>query len=200
MVLLLIMVAGFVTSSWGAEQWSATQPRYLLPIYTALPLIVRLALPVRIHSWHWLAASLVTILLCASALWVNSTAGPRTDLGPTARLLRERGIQAVYGDYWTVLPITYLSGERVIGIAVRDDLGNLKNNRYSPYLRAAAAASRIAWLVQAGSTRQRSLLRCFEQLHTQYVVVHLSGQVLYDRLSNRATPWWNGGLCRLEGP
>ncbi|HEY8286079.1 MAG TPA: hypothetical protein VIJ28_16975 [Chloroflexota bacterium] len=198
LLLGLTMTAGFLASSWGAEQWSATQPRYLLPLYTALPLIVRLALPARIRRWHWLASGLVVILICGSALWVNSTAGPRADLGPTARFLRERGIQAVYGDYWTVVPITYLSGEQVIGVAVRDDLGNLKNNRYSPYLRDAAADQRVAWLVQAGSTRQRNLLRCFQQLHTRYVVVHLNDQVLYDRLSNRATPWWNGGLCRLE--
>ncbi|MGH2408991.1 MAG: hypothetical protein ACRDGS_01355, partial [Chloroflexota bacterium] len=170
------------------------------PIYTALPLIVRLALPVTVRPGHWLAAGLVTVLLCGGALWVNSTAGPRTNLGPTARLLRERGIQAIYGDYWTVLPITYLSREQVVGVAVRDDLGNLKNNRYSPYLRTAAAAPRVAWLVQDGSMRQRSLLRCFQQLHTRYMVVRWNDQVLYDRLSNRATPWWNGGLCRLESP
>jgi len=198
LVLLLIMFAGFLTSSWGAEQWSASQPRYLLPIYTALPLIVRLALPVRIRPWYWLAAGLMTILLCASALWVNSTASPRTDFGPTVRLLRERGVQAIYGDYWVVLPLTYLSGEQVIGIAVRDDLGDLKNNRYSPYLRAAAAASRVAWLVQAGSTRQRSVQRCFQHLHTRYVVIHWHDEVLYDQLSNRATPLWNGGLCGIE--
>ena len=198
LVLTLVMFAGFLTSSWGAEQWSATQPRYLLPVYTALPLIVRLALPSRIRPWRWVAAGMVAAVLCACALWVNSTAGSRQDLSSVARMLTERGIQTVYGDYWTVIPLTYLSQERVIGVAVRDDLGDLRNNRYSPYLRAAAAARHVAWLVQTGSARQRGVAACFQQLHARYVVVRLGDQVLYDLIGNRAVPWWNGGLCRVE--
>ncbi len=104
-------------------------------------------------------------------------------------------MQAVYGDYWTVVPLTYLSGERIVGVAVDDDLGNLHNNRYSPYLRAAAATPHFAWVVQAGSARQNSVLSCLAQFGVHYTTLAWADQVAYTDKGGRAFPWWNGGRC-----
>jgi hypothetical protein len=197
-VLLIVMVLGFLSSSWGAEEWSATQPRYLLPLYTALPLLIRVALPRTVKPAHWVAAGAVMIALCAGTLYVNGMARPRPDFRPLATLLQAHGVRAVYGDYWTVVPLTYLSGERIVGVAVRDDLGNLHNNRYSPFLRSAAATSRFAWVVAAGSARQASVLQCLRQLHAPYLTLAWEDQVIYTQVGRQAFPWWNGGRCSLE--
>jgi hypothetical protein len=129
---------------------------------------------------------------------VNMGAGPRPDFRPLAALLEAHDVRAVYGDYWTVVPLTYLSDERLVGVAVDDDLGNLHNNRYSPYLRAAAATSRIAWVVQAGSVRQSSVLACLAQFSGRYTTLHWEDQVIYTNIGGRAFPWWNGGQCPTE--
>jgi hypothetical protein len=194
LVLLLVLLAGYLTSSWGAEQWSGSQPRYLLPIYATLPLIVRALLPRRPLPWHWAAAALVGVALAAGCLYVNSTAFSRDDLRPLARTLEAQGITAIYGDYWLVYPVIYDSDEHLAGAAVNDDLSK-GLNRYSPYLRAAAASRHYAWVVQSGSARQRSVLTCLQRLRSHYAVFTWRDQTIYDHLSRQAFPWWNGGRC-----
>jgi hypothetical protein len=198
LVLLFALIGGFLSSGWGAEAWSATEPRYLLPLYTALPLLVRVGLPRVIRPMHWWAAGAVTLALCGGTVGVNAAAAPRPDFRPLAALLQTNRVRAVYGDYWTVVPLTYLSGERVVGVAVDDDLGNLHNNRYSPYLRAAAATPQFAWVVQAGSARQKSVLACLAQFGKQYTTLRWDSQVVYLKIGGRAFPWWNGGRCPTE--
>ncbi len=197
-VLLVALTGGFLSSGWGAEAWSATEPRYLLPLYTALPLLARVGLPRVIRPVHWWVAAVLTIALCAGTVQVNAGAGSRPDLRPLAALLEAHDVRAVYGDYWTVVPLTYLSGERLVGVAVDDDLGNLHNNRYSPYLRTAAATSRIAWVVQGGSARQKSVLACLVQLSVHYTTLTWDEQVVYTNIGAQAFPWWNGGRCPTE--
>lgn len=193
-VLLGAVLIGFLTSSWGAEQWSGSQPRYLLPVYTALPLIVRALLPLRPSGRHWAAAALAAVALCAGTVYVNATAFPREDLGPLAGTLRSHGITALYGDYWLVYPVIYESEEYLSGAAVNDDLSKGRN-RYSPYLRAAAASRNYAWVVQTGSARQRSVLACLTLLHSRFSEFTWRDQTIYDRPTGRAFPWWNGGRC-----
>ena len=197
LVLTVVNVLAFLSSSWGAEQWSSTQPRYLLPLYGVTPLLIRGALPAVPRWRHWLAVSALLLGLCAINLYVDSTAFPRPDLQPLAALLESHRIAVIYGDYWTVYPVMYVSNERIIGIAVRDDLGNLHNNRYSPYLRLAAASRHLAWVVQIGSTLQTSLLQCFATLHSTYGVLTWEDQRIYTLPTGGAFPWWNGGRCLL---
>jgi hypothetical protein len=198
LVLLIALVGGFLSSGWGGEAWSATEPRYLLPLYTALPLLVRVGLPRVIRPVHWSVAAAVTMALCGGTVWVNAAAAPRPDFSPLAALLQTNRVRAVYGDYWTVVPLTYLSGERMVGVAVDDDLGNLHNNRYSPYPRAAAATPHFAWVVQAGSVRQKSVLACLAQFGKQYTTLRWENQVIYLKIGGPAFPWWNGGRCPTE--
>jgi hypothetical protein len=196
LVLVVTNLAAFLTSSWGAEQWSATEPRYLLPLYGAAPLLIRGALPTVLGRKQWLIASALMLGLCGTNLFVDSTAFSRSDPRPLAEMLESRHISVVYGDYWTIYPLMYVSDERIIGVAVREDLGNLHNNRYSPYLRTAAATRHIAWVVQTGSTLQASLLRCFAALHSTYTIIRWQDQTIYDRPTGDAYPWWNGGHCK----
>jgi hypothetical protein len=197
LVLAIANLAAFLISSWGAEQWSATQPRYLLPLYGVAPLLIRGGLPSACRWQRWLATAILVSAVCCTNLYVDTTAFPRPDVRPLAALLESHGIPVVYGDYWTVYPVMYVSNERIIGIAVRDDLGNLHNNRYSPYLRQAAASRHFAWVVQTGSVLQTSLLHCLTSLHSRYRVLTWQNQTIYDRPTGSAFPWWNGGRCLL---
>ncbi len=97
LVLLLVLTGGFLSSGWGAEAWSATEPRYLLPLYTALPLLVRVGLPRVVRPVHWWAAAVVTIALCAGTVDVNLGAGPRPDFGPACGVA---GGESRAGSLW----------------------------------------------------------------------------------------------------
>ncbi len=197
-VLVIVALGGYVLTGWGAEQWAGSQPRYLLPLYSATPVILRIVLPARVRRGHVAIATLLVAALVAGNLYVTNTNFPRRNLKPLADLLQARGIRAIYGDYWLVLPVTYYSGEKVVGVAVRDDLGNLHNNRYSPYLRAAAATADYAWVVQVGSAREQSVLACLDQLHSRYTSYRWGDQLIISRPSGQAFPWWNGGRCRTQ--
>ncbi len=194
--LALVVLAGYLATGWGGQQWSGSEPRYLLPLYSALPLAVRLAIPAHPRVWQWAVAWVVVLAVAGAGLSVNTTSFARTDYVPLARLLESRGIRAVYGDYWTVYPLMFASEERVIGVAVDDDLARgVLNNRYSPYLRTAAATSSFAWIAAAGSTRERSAMLCLESLKSRYTRLTWQDQVIILRPTNRAFPWWNGGRC-----
>jgi hypothetical protein len=197
-VLVIVALGGYVLTGWGAEQWAGSQPRYLLPLYSAVPMVVRAMLPATIAPRHIMVGTLLIIALVACDLYVTDTNFQRRDLKPLAEVLQAHGIRAIYGDYWLVFPTTYYSDERVIGVAVRDDLGNLHNNRYSPYLRAAAASQDYAWVVQTGSARAQSVQACLDQVHSRYTTFRWSDQLIIVRPTGRAFPWWNGGRCQTQ--
>ena len=195
LVLGLALLAGYLTSSWGAERWSGSQPRYLLPIYSLTPLVLRACLPRTARPRHYLALGLAVLALVGANTYVNSTTFAREDLRPLARLLQAREVTAVYGDYWTVIPLTYDSDESIVGVATGDDLSKGRNNRYSPYLRAAATSAHYAWVVRTGSARQRSVAACLATLHSRYTQLTWHDQTIYDHPTAHAFPWWNGGRC-----
>jgi hypothetical protein len=82
-------------------------------------------------------------------------------------------------------------------VAVNDDLSKgLLSNRYSPYLRAAAATQDIAWVAATGSARERSVVECLTRLKSHYQVATWANQTIFYRPTGRAFPWWNGGRCK----
>jgi hypothetical protein len=195
-VLVASLLAGFLSSSWGAELWSGSQPRYLLPIYTAVPLFMRAALPRHPRPWAWAVATVVVLGLCAGNLYVNTTTFDRQDVRPLAHLLESRGITAVYSDYWLAYPLIYESEERIAAVATNDDLSRGYNRRLL-YLQQAARRPRFAWIVATGSARQRAVLTCFHLLHSRYTTFTWHDQTVYDTPTNRAFPFWNGGRCPI---
>lgn len=199
LVLLIVMPAAFLTSSWGAELWSSSQPRYLLPLYAALPPIVRGCLPARPRRLHWALAALAALSLVAADTWVNTATFAREDLRPLAHLLEARGVAAVYGDYWTVYPLAFESEERIVAVPVKDDLSR-GYTRYSPYLRRAAESEHYAWVVASGSARERAVVRCLGRRHSRYRRLIWHDQTIYDAITHGAFPWWTGGRCTLTPP
>jgi hypothetical protein len=171
----------------------------LLPIYTAVPLFVRAALPCRPRPWTWVVAACAVIALCAANLYTNGTTFGREDVQPLARILQARGITAVYSDYWLAYPLVFESEERIAAVAVNDDLSRGYNRRLL-YLQQAAARPRYAWIVATGSARQRAVLACFRLLHSHYSTFTWLDLTVYAAPTNRAFPYWNGGRCPVLPP
>ena len=180
LALAAVLLAAYLASSWGHSRWSATDPRYLLPLYTLTPMLPRLLRPGRAwQRWRTLPGLLVAIALCASSLNVLPVAS--RDAAAVGQVLVARGDRVVYGDYWDVYAIAYASHERLIPVAVRPNL-RPSTNRYPPYLRLAARSTRIAWLVLAHSAMERRLLRCLARGHVAFQWHAMLGLVAVDRL------------------
>ncbi len=194
--LTIAVLGGYLGTGWGGEQWSGSQPRYLLPLYSAVPLIIRLCMPLTRKPWHWAVAWIAVVGIAGAGIAVNTTSFARSDVAPLGVMLEDNRIRAVYGDYWLVYPLTLSSSEQVVGVAVNDNLSKgLLSNRYSPYLRAAASTTDFAWIASRASAREASILRCLTRLRSRYTVLRWRDQVIYVRPTGRAFPWWNGGRC-----
>ena len=121
-VLLLIAVVASAAVTRFANLLA--EPRYALPIYSAIPLFAAAAWALRPRSravFGALAAG-VLVLNLASLLTSNyrlslpvsageSTAANRAIL---IDYLLDRGIDRIYTDYWLAYPIAFESGERVV--------------------------------------------------------------------------------------
>ena len=196
-VLSFFLMLGFLSSSWGATQWSESQPRYLLPLYTVVPLMLRIVLPPRIVPALWVVVGAAICALVGSNVYVNTTTFSRTDLQPLASLLERQGITAIYGDYWTVYPVMYESAEQIAGVAVNDDLSRGYNRRLL-YLQSAAASRHFGWVAATGSARQLLILSCLSQRHSHYRTLVWQDQTIYDAPTGGAYPYWNGGKCAVQ--
>ena len=186
------LLPAYVLSSWSGSRWSASDPRYLLPLYTLTPLAMRLLLPslgaghacIRRHSHlRTLLAGTGLVALLGSGLLANVALTPRPPNARTlAAILEARGVRAIYGDYWDVYAIAYAADERMLPVVIRPNLA-LAYNRYLPYVRAAAGTRRFAWLLPVHSLVERRLRACLARGHATYSRVRIGELALYDHMS-----------------
>jgi hypothetical protein len=98
--------------------------RYILPIYLCIAAAAGLFLRRLWNVSRPLAVSAAAVILAFNvagyALWGTPLrASWRARLAPDAQLmsfLRERGVQAVCGNYWLSYPVNFLSQEKIVGI------------------------------------------------------------------------------------
>ena len=140
----------------------------------------------------WLA--LATLAL--TALTANGGATQLRDQRPLAALLARRGDRAVYGDYWLVDRLAFLSGERLIPVAALPDRRPALN-RYPPYLARAAGTARISWVVPAGGAAERSLRQCLAARRLRYARVLLSDGPMAGRETLAIYDRFSAPACRL---
>jgi hypothetical protein len=157
-------VALFLTSQ--AEALFVTEPRYLLPLYAAVPLagqawaagwrrsrpLAGVALAVV------LAFNLVTVVRFVPALaspYLNGEVVHPDDPGLVA-FLAAHGVRALYADYWLGYPIAFQSGERIAPSVIDDRLA-VGFNRSIPLASAVAQAPDPAVLVVAGGPAEAAL-------------------------------------------
>ncbi|MGH2516877.1 MAG: hypothetical protein ACRDHP_14590, partial [Ktedonobacterales bacterium] len=158
----------------SSQQDIFATPRYLLPLFTATPLVVaqferaldglRIQFATRAPAAVpiWLAPLLVA-LLCIWNLAGNIALTPLQTAardhgiwvtGTDATLLRtlvgDRVHTVISNDYWEGMRLTFESGETIITVMMTPQ-GHPGFNRYQPYVRAGLADPRPAYLELTGT-------------------------------------------------
>jgi uncharacterized membrane protein len=122
LLLVLLLVPPFVAVSRFANLWA--EPRYALPIYAAVPLVMSVVWAVR-RRWRWLGSLLLACLLGLNVASLESSdyrlSLPTSAGGSTAAnraeliaALQARGIDRMYTDYWLAYPIAFESREQIV--------------------------------------------------------------------------------------
>jgi len=188
MLLGLTTIGSYLGSTWSSSSWSATDPRYLLPLYTLMPMLVH-ALVRRGSSprGHTCIGIALLIWLCG-ALLVTSAGQREADLGPLARSLVADGTRAVYGNYWDVYRLAFASDERLLPVVVMPDR-ELGLNRYPPYLRRATRAQSGAWVVPRGSPLDGAIRACLLDHRMHYLRLAYGQGAALSVYTGIATPW-----------
>jgi hypothetical protein len=182
LVLAVAVVGGYLVSSWSGAVWSATAPRYLLPLYTLTPLAARALFPADATRLRLIWGVIVALLLMGANLLVSGSAPPLQRLQPIATRLLALGVRSVDGDYWIVYRLAWISNERLVPVVVTPTR-RLGLNRYPPYLMLASRASPGAWVLPAGSHTERVLRACLRRHRREYRRFDFDGLVIYAPLA-----------------
>jgi hypothetical protein len=140
----------FVGSGFG---YNGDEPRYLIPLYSVLYIVLLLGLNRRRHQL-WLAAALLAVNL-AGTLHPSVTLVTPLNAESNAELiafLRSHQVRTAYAPYWTAYRLTFESKEEIVSTPPKNDLV-----RYSPYLEAAEADPAPAFVQLAPDKYDRKL-------------------------------------------
>lgn len=154
-LLLVVVPTAFVLSKFRDL---TTEPRYLLPLYSAVPLLaaVLTSSPLRRRIAPVVVAALIALngynlanldpQLNLPDTAIGSTASNRAEL---AGFLHSRGLDRVYADYWLGYPLAFESRERIVPSVASGGF-----NRYLPYAQLVSASPDPAFLFVAGSQEE----------------------------------------------
>jgi 4-amino-4-deoxy-L-arabinose transferase-like glycosyltransferase len=183
-------IALFCTSQ--VEALYVTEPRYLLPLYSLVPLVG--ASWARLWSGHraaGLAAALAilalnvgSVLAFAPALAAPRLDGMVVDAGDPglAAFLDTHHVRAIYADYWLVYPIVFQSQERVAA-SVIDERLHVGFNRYIPTAIAVDHDPSPGVLVVSGSATEQRLRAFLDTSGRSYRVERWSNLDLFDGIA-----------------
>ena len=163
-----------ILASLGRFGELVAEPRYALPLYSAVPLFVaalarRPGRNRRVGATRWLALEgarhAMSLLLGCGLLAINAysllTADPRLDLPTTAGAsteatraellgyLEAHALHDVYVDYWLAYPLMFESRERVLA-----SVSSGGYNRFAPYAYFVSISERPAFVFVGGSPKQ----------------------------------------------
>lgn len=184
LALALALIAGYLFSSWSSSRWSASEPRYLLPVFTLTPLALRALIPPWAAPRRLAAGGALALTLAIAGLAASAGVPRVASLQPLARTLEADGARAVFGDYWLVYRLTFASHERLLPVATSDRLG-AGLNRYPPYLHGALHRPG-AWVVVARGVADRALRACLVGKHLRFrsFLYHaVEWLAVYDRIA-----------------
>lgn len=197
---LLTWVAALSVALFAASQTEslhATEPRYLLPLYSAVPLAgaflarlgtarrevvpvaLTLALIVNARGWREYVPSLAAPILSGHVV--------RADAPELSWTLETRGDHAFYADYWVVYSVAFTSRERVLGGVIDDDL-RVGFNRYIPYAIVADQSASPAVVVLRGSLAEQRMRSWLATNRATYAVGSVKDFVIFDRIMPRFHP------------
>ena len=129
---LLLAVGLFFPFLFSASgfAWFVEEPRYLIPLYSVVYLLLVSAAKKRSIQLS-LFASLLILHLAGSLRATNEEFTGYTNVESNTELLnflRDRGVNRVSAPYWIAYRLTFESGEKIIGTPPADD-----EPRYQPY-------------------------------------------------------------------
>lgn len=176
LALPLFAIVACGLSSFG---WFVSEPRYLLPVATAMPLVVAAWLAGLWQlGWRAAAAVLGAAILAANlaghllAPWTAAREAPAS-LADAVAFLEARRIPVVATTYWIGPRLSFESGERVIGVALRD-----APDRYPPYSARARREDRLAYAFLPGTADVGAVERKLAALGMQHAQARVSDLVV----------------------
>lgn len=169
------------------------EPRYLLPLYSAIPLAI-LAVFRLTHKTAWLRPVLLVGILTFN-LYSNLTIRPALNLphlhGETLAdnqalidWLNEQDIRHVYADYWIGYWLAFDSQERIVPFIITFD-GQVGWNRYPSYAAEVEHSTHPAYIFIAGSEDERAFVNYLASQNIQYQVQSIAPYTVYWNLSRR---------------
>jgi len=156
-VLTFVIVLLFCVSKFGTL---AQVPRYLLPLYSALPLFLALLL-LRIKK----SSTVLFVLLLSSVLGANFlgilSIHENSRLKARAfqtflHILQDRHIRYVSTDYWIAYRITFASNEEII---CSPNLGPTPEDKYPAYTQQVQSIKEPAYVAKIGLDKDKELER-----------------------------------------
>jgi len=160
---------------------SLTLPRYLMPIYSAIPLGIY-ALFDLTQRWTWLRPFLMGGLLLINVygdVTMKSAPAPYELLD---WLVRKPGISYVYTDYWTGYWLAFESRERVIP-AIFDENNRPGENRYPRYWQQVRETENPLYIYREGEANAHEFRSILDQNGVQYRQTNVAGYEIYSNLS-----------------
>jgi len=195
----------FMGTHFGAGDSAIDTARYLLPLYTATPLVVDLLVPRQPTRRATGATLLILAALVATnmalARAIPQDLAPRGPVGGLIRALEAQGVRVVYTNYWISYQLTFESRGRVLSIPVNGS--RLARVRMLGDLAVAAATPGhgLAWAFAAGAPGARSFQRLLRRTRTRADHIRWANLVIYDHLSRpvrAADPYENAGAPWFE--
>lgn len=167
---LASMAAILATSRYGQP---AMGTRYILPIYSVLPLALILWIPAVARRWRgfiplWvgglLAFHLVLNLLAVRTHYGNGAGETsRRETDDAIAYMRSQGIQGAYADYWESYHLTFHAGEEIVVSPIAE------TGRYPPHAAYLESASRVAYVFRpGGKVREEDFHRGLESISVSF--------------------------------
>lgn len=186
---LVLLVPPIVMVSYAASPsaWYVGTPRYLLVAYPVLALGVVAAAP-RLRPAPAVAGA-VASTLAAGALTLGffgtqsvSWAAQEPELRQVIAVLEARHEPAVFADYWTAMPLLYLSdGQVPVGVSSG-------TSRFPDQQRAALAAAAPSYVVGTADGSAERLTAALAVRHVTFRTTRIGRLVIVDQLSARVEP------------
>lgn len=159
-LLIIVVPLVFATSKFREL---VSEPRYLLPLYSAVPLLVAEMSWAR-PPWRYLSR-LIVVAIVAVNLYSIAALDPKLNLPDTAigstqanrselaQFLLSRGLTHIYTDYWLAYPLAFESGEKIVPSVISGGY-----NRYIPYAHFVSVAPNPAFVYITGSGEENAFL------------------------------------------
>jgi hypothetical protein len=201
LVFLAVTLAVYVLSGFGRPSLSPfdASGRYLLPLWTALPVLLA-ALCVRLATvWRPLGAAALALLLVGNMVG-HLTSDPvqvfqspywnrlPMDSRPLLHWLQDNDVYDVWLNHWAGDPLMYLSGDSVRSADYYDIVVGHAINRFPTDFRSVELSQRAAFVLVVGSLPSPGLGSALRKLGVTFRQATVGPYLVYLPLSRRVDP------------